>query len=150
MEEEIRALITRWSRALEAKNVDLMMADYAEEAVLFDAVPPYKAVGREAIAKTWKACLPHFPASFRSEHRDLTVEVSGDLALVFGLHHFVAENHPCGQSWMRVSVGMRRLQGKWKVVHEHVSLPFNPMDERAWKIPDPDQLEAPNYKVSER
>lgn len=145
-EEEVRAVIARWSKALEARDVDAMMADYAEDAVLFDAIPPYKVEGRAGIAQAWRQCLPCFPEGFRSEHRDLKVQVDGDLAFVFGVHHFVVEkDHPCGQSWMRVSVGLRRVKGQWKVVHEHVSMPFNPLDDKVWKITDPAELTAPDY-----
>lgn len=146
-EEEIRLQIAAWSRALEAKDVEAMMADYAEDAVLYDAIPAYKVVGREAIAQAWRQCLPHFPETFRSEHRDLEIRVSGDLATVFGLHHFAVDppGHPCAQTWMRITVVFERRAGHWKVVHEHISIPFNPLDDRAWKITDPDRLEAPDY-----
>lgn len=146
-EEEIRALIGAWSRALEAKDVDTMMSHYLEDAVLFDAIPPYKVVGRDKIAHAWRSCLPFFPDSFRSEHRDLTVQVEGTVAFVFGIHHFAVDdpNHPCGQTWMRVSLGLRKVGGGWKVAHEHISIPFNPMDNQAWMIADPDKVEAPDY-----
>lgn len=44
-EAEIRRLISQWSRALEAKDLDGLTADYAPDAVLYDAIPPYKAEG---------------------------------------------------------------------------------------------------------
>jgi hypothetical protein len=54
-------------------------------------------------------------------------------------------DHPCGQTWMRVTVGYRRIDGKWKVTHEHVSVPFNPMNNQAWQIKNPDLLDMPDY-----
>ena len=53
--------------------------------------------------------------------------------------------HSCGQTWMRATVGYRRIDGKWKVVHEHVSVPFNPMDNQAWFMRDPNTVDAPDY-----
>ena len=32
-----------------------------------------------------------------------------------------------GQSWIRVTVCYRKVEGRWVVVHEHVSIPFNCM-----------------------
>lgn len=146
-EAEIRRLIKAWSDALEAKDIDRLLADYAADAVLFDAIPPYKTVGVENIRRAWEQCLPHFPESFRSEHRDLVVHVAGDVAFAHGLHHFVPTpaDHPAGQTWIRVSIGYRRLTGRWKVVHEHVSIPFNPLDNQAWHIKNPDELTMPDY-----
>lgn len=146
-EEQILELVSQWSAALSARDLDGMMKHYAEDAVLFDACPPYKTVGRNGIKSVWESCLPFFPQEFRSEHRDLVVEVDGGCAFVYGVHHFVAEpaDHPCAQSWMRVSVGYRKHQGEWKVVHEHVSMPFNPMTGQMWPIKNPDELSMPDY-----
>lgn len=128
-EIEIRALIARWSRAVEAKDPDAIIEGYAPDAVLFDAVPPFATKGTKNIRDAWKRCLPHFPDEFRSEHKDLDINVGGDLAVITGFHHFIPTpaNHPCGSTWMRVTVAMRREEGTWRVFHEHVSTPFDPM-----------------------
>lgn len=146
-EAAIRRLISAWSMALEAKDADALVADYAADAVLFDAIPPYKTVGPENIRQLWINCLPHFPAKFKSEHRDIVIHVTGDTAIMHGLHHFIPTpaDHPCGQTWMRVTAGFRRIDGKWKVAHEHVSVPFNPMNSQAWFIRDPNTVDMPNY-----
>jgi ketosteroid isomerase-like protein len=144
-EAEIRRLIGRWSKALEAKDLDGLTVDYAPNAVLFDAIPPYKAEGVDAIRKIWKYCLPHMP-EIKSVHRDLIFHVAGDMAVFHGLHNFETDApHPCSQSWIRITVCYRRIDGLWKVVHEHASVPFNPMDNQAWEIADPDSLTMPDY-----
>ncbi len=146
-EAEIRRLISAWSRALEAKDVDRLLANYAEDVVLFDAIPPYQTVGIENLRKVWLGCLPYFPDTFRSEHRDIVVNVRGDTAFVRCLHHLIPTpaDHPSGSTWMRVTTGLSRMNGAWKVVHEHVSIPFNPMTNEAWLIQDPDTLSVPDY-----
>lgn len=145
-EADIRRLIANWSRALEAKDVDGLTADYAPDAVLYDAIPAYKVVGADNIRNVWQQCLPCFPEKFQSEHRDLEVHVDGDVAFAFGLHHFVTPaDHPCSKSWMRVTIGYRRIDGAWKVAHEHVSMPFNPLNNQVWNITDPDVLDMPDY-----
>jgi uncharacterized protein (TIGR02246 family) len=149
-EADIRRLIAAWSRALEAKDIGGLTADYAPDAVLFDAIPPYKTVGVNNIRKVWHSCLPYFPDEFKSEHRDITVHVDGDVAFVHCLHHFVPTpaDHPSGMTWMRVTACYRRIQGQWKVVHEHVSIPFNPMNNQVWLITNPDVVDMPSYDVA--
>lgn len=146
-EQAILALMANWRAALECKDISAMLQDYQPDAVLFDACPPYKVEGVEAIRKTWEACLPYFPEEFKSVHQDVVIQVGGDTAFVYGLHHFEPNpaDHPCGQSWMRISIGLVRVAGKWKVAHEHCSLPFNPMNNQVCFVTDPEKLEMPDY-----
>ncbi len=132
-EAEIRELIARWSRAVEAKDSAAIVASYTPDTVLYDTIPPYRTVGADAIRAIWESVFPHFPDTFRSEHRDLAVDVDGDLAFVHGLHHFkpTPADHPCGSTWMRVTACFRRIGGQWRVAHEHVSIPFDPMTGQA-------------------
>jgi uncharacterized protein (TIGR02246 family) len=132
-EAEIRALIAEWSRAVEAKNASAAVAAYTAETLLYDAIPPYRTVGADAIRRLWEEMFPHFPERFRSEHRDLVVAVGGDVAFVHGMHQFVPEpaDHPCGATWLRVTACFRRIDGRWRVAHEHVSVPFDPMTGQA-------------------
>ena len=34
---------------------------------------------------------------------------------------------------------------EWKVSHEHISMPFNPMNNQVWQIADPEELSQPDY-----
>ena len=149
-EADIRRLMAAWSAAVSAKDLDAIVADYLPDTVLFDAIPPYKTIGKDAIRQAWANCLPYFPETFTSEHRDVTICVAGDTAFVHCLHHFIPTpaDDPLGHTWMRVTIGYRRVAGQWKVLHEHVSVPFNPMNSQAWFIKQPDQLDTPDYGQS--
>ena len=150
-EAEIRAVISAWSKAVETRDLDALEAAYAPEAVLFDAMPPYKTQGAANIRKVWEMCFPYFPEKFTSEHRDMVINVDGDLAFVHCVHHFIPTpaDHPCGATWMRVTACYRRIDGVWKAVHEHVSIPFNPMTNEAFFIADPDVIETPDYSSAQ-
>jgi ketosteroid isomerase-like protein len=89
-------MMTAWSKALEAKDLDGLMADYAPDAVLYDAIPPYKTVGADNIRHVWAHCLPYFPDTFTSEHRDVVIHVNGSTAVMHCLHHVIPTpaDHP--------------------------------------------------------
>ena len=146
-EVEIRELIKQWSAALQAKDADAMVARYDETVVQFDAVPPYKIAGPAAIRSAWEKCLPHMPETFESAHRDLTFHVGPEVAVVYGLHQLTVPEQPRhpANGYLRVSVVFRKIESQWRVVHEHLSLPFNPLDNQAWQIKDPADLSQPDY-----
>ncbi len=84
----------------------------------------------------WTQCLPYFPQEFKSERKHLTLHVSGDVAFMHCMHHLVTDDdHPGCQTWLRVTVGYRKIDGQWLAIHEHVSLPYNPMTGQVEYIP---------------
>ena len=140
-EAQIRELIAKWRRALEAKDLDGLTADYAPDALLFDVKPPHRLQGPAAIRQVWEQCFPHFPAKFKSEHHDLKFVVGEDVAFVYGLHHIKPidpPNHPAGQSWIRVTACYKKVNGRWLVAHEHVSMPFDCTTGQIAPVTDPD------------
>ena len=130
---QIRQLMADQQRAICAKDVDRIMALYANEFVAFDVKPPYRTKGKVAWRQTWEACLPCFPDSFQIETRDLTVAVSGDLAFAYWLFRFAGKekDHPAMRTWMRITAAYRRNRGKWRIAHEHLSVPFDPETSKA-------------------
>lgn len=149
--EEIQVLLAKWREAVENKDIDSLLTLYADDVLSFDVCPPYKTQGKEGIGQAWKGCLPHFPDTFQSEHRDIMIYSDGEIAFVSGVHHFVPEpaDHPCGLTWSRMTLGLKRTNGGWRIVHEHASIPFNPMTNQAWFIKDPDVLDHPDYGANE-
>ena len=132
-EAQLRQLIADQMSAICAKDVDRIMAHYAADVIFFDCKPPFQTKGADAFRRIWEECLPYFPASFGIETRDLSVIVSGDLALAHWLFRFTGmeKDHPAMQTWMRLTGGYQRKQGRWQIVHEHVSVPFNPETSQA-------------------
>jgi ketosteroid isomerase-like protein len=146
-QQDIRTLLSAWAHAIESKDFDGIVAHYTADTVLFDAIPPYQTIGAAAILQAWANCLPYMPAQFTVELRDVVVQVSGDAAWAHFLLHFnpTPADDPCGQTWTRVTTAYLRSNGAWKTLHEHNSLPFNPMTNQVWFIKDPAVAEVPDY-----
>jgi ketosteroid isomerase-like protein len=137
-EAQIRQLISNQQRAICTKDVDQIISRYATEVVIFDVKPPFQTRGKEAVHQLWKDCLPYFPDSFGMETRDLTVTVNDDLAVAHWLFCFTGEqDHPAMHMWMRVTAVCQKNQGNWQILHEHLSVPFNPETSQAVFTPNP-------------
>jgi uncharacterized protein (TIGR02246 family) len=132
-EAEVRKLIGDWQNALCNRDPDGMMRHYAPDVLFFDAVPPYQHRGAAAYRQTWERMLSLLPPRIGSELHDEQITVSGDLAVMHGLHRLInddtKEAATCG--WVRVSVCYQRTNGHWRVIHEHVSVPFDPATSQA-------------------
>ncbi|MFZ0284673.1 MAG: nuclear transport factor 2 family protein, partial [Terriglobales bacterium] len=80
-EAQIRQLIADETGAICGKNVDGIMAHYADDVVVFNVKPPLQIRGASAFRRIWVASLAHFPAAFWIETRDVRVMVGSDLAV---------------------------------------------------------------------
>lgn len=125
-EQQIRALIERWAAAVHAGDLDGVLADHTADIVMYDVPPPYEGVrGLDAYRETWP---PFFTwqaqgASFTIESLD--VVAGDDVAYVHallrcGTPEDLAER-PAVR--LRLTVGLRKEQGRWSVAHEHHSFP---------------------------
>lgn len=47
----IRRMMHDWSRALESRDVDGLVRDYASDALVYDAIPPHMTVGVDALRR---------------------------------------------------------------------------------------------------
>ncbi|MCC5876067.1 MAG: SgcJ/EcaC family oxidoreductase [Candidatus Sumerlaeia bacterium] len=141
-QKEVKALMDAWCKAVEEKDPQKLVAHYTDDVLLFDAIPPYKLEGPEAIRKSWETCLPYMPNKMKGRHAELKYTIDGDLAVVHGLAYLepIGEESPCGMSWLRVTICFRRINGEWRSFHEHISLPFDPMESKVVNIKSPGDL----------
>jgi ketosteroid isomerase-like protein len=59
--------------------------------------------------------------------RDLHISTGDDVAFCHSLNR-VSSTRTTGEhtdTWVRVTVGFRKIEGRWLVTHEHVSVPFD-------------------------
>jgi ketosteroid isomerase-like protein len=124
---EIRAAIDAWLAAVRAKDVERVMAHYAPDVISFyPAAPPTVFRGAMSVRKNWEEWFAVLTGPIGYEITDLHMEAGEDFAYFHSLNH-ITSTHRNGQPdefWVRVTVGLKRIGGKWLTVHEHVSLPI--------------------------
>ncbi len=132
-EAEIRALVEEWVQSLRDKDLRGLTAPQSSDVVVFDVKPPIRLQGKEAYTKMWEDCLPYMPGPIDYELRDLTVVAGDDVAFCHSINRMRVKTHSgdTRETWLRATVGFRKIDGEWRIVHEHVSVPFNPMTSQA-------------------
>ena len=129
-EKEIRALGDRVSAAIKAKNVDAIMANCVpdESLFIFNVNPPLELVGAKAYRKHWEDFLATIPGPIvKSEFSDLSIMTDGKLGLSHGIVHLVWNDRDGKKLDItyRLTTGYRKIEGKWLIVHVHVSVPVD-------------------------
>jgi len=138
-EAQIRNLLEDWRAAICARDLDRLIQHYAPDMFFFDAVPPYQHRGAAAYRRTWEVMFQQLPPRIGVEFHDVEISVGGDLAVMHCLTRIINEDtkEAATAGWVRVTVCHERQQGTWRVIHEHVSVPFDPATERAAFIHQP-------------
>jgi ketosteroid isomerase-like protein len=129
-EAEIRAVLDQHAAAHAARDAEAIVAAYADGAVRYALAPPLQQgpgtmVGDVQGVRAW---LATFDGPVRIEHRDLVVTADGSVAFASALTRMTAT--PAGAAepfsfWFRSTFGLRRVDGWWRIVHEHESTPFH-------------------------
>ena len=126
-EAEIRALLDRWAQTFGAHDIEGIMSSYApgDAVVAYDIAPPLQYKGKEAYRKDYLEFLAQYDGPIHVEYLDMRIVSGGDLAFVHALERFTGKlkNGQQSDMWLRYTGGLRKMDGKWLIVHDHVSVP---------------------------
>lgn len=121
----IRACIDASAQALRAKDIDAVMTHYAPDIVAFDLMP-LQCQGADAYRKNFEAWFASVQGPIDYEIRNLRITTRDDVAFCHYLGR-VRTTRATGEKvdyQVRVTTGLRKMNGRWVVSHEHVSVPF--------------------------
>ena len=128
-ETAIRALEDRFVAAFNAGDIDAMMQSYLSDdsLVVFDVVPRKQHLGADTYRKNWVDFFSHFKSTPKISITDLGITVEGNLGFSHSLQHVTGtdkQGHSIDRL-VRVTDGYRKIDGKWLIVHEHISMPVD-------------------------
>jgi ketosteroid isomerase-like protein len=131
----IQALEETYRKGFEAKDVNAVMAVYAhgDQLFVFDAIPPRQYPSWDAYKKDWEGLFAMFPGPIKDNISDLDVHVAGNVAYSHHIEdtHFTKSDGSDQELVVRVTDIYRKINGKWLIVHEHVSFPVDVASGRA-------------------
>jgi uncharacterized protein (TIGR02246 family) len=123
---QVRALIERWAEAVHGGDLDTVLADHAHDIVMFDVPPPDEGVrGIDAYRDTWPPFFEWQRQGASFEIEELNVVAGDYVAFAWALLR-------CGtpdelvrdpDNRLRLTIGLRKRDGRWTVAHEHHSFP---------------------------
>ncbi len=130
-ETAVRSLITEWAGAVRAGDLDGVLADHADDIVMFDVPPPEDGVrGLAAYRQTWPPFFEWQRSGAAFEIVELDVAAGNDVAFAWALLRCGTQEElrtdPTNR--LRLTLGLRREGDRWVVVHEHHSFPDRSAD----------------------
>lgn len=123
---QVHMVIEDWAQATRQNRKDEILKNHALDLVTFDVIPPMKYESAESYRQSWGDWQPETQGEGQFDLENLSVTVSTDLAFA---HCFVrcGATMPDGhtfQDLVRATFCLRRIDGSWKILHQHISKPI--------------------------
>lgn len=124
-EAEIRTLIERWATAVREEDRAAIRADHDRGILMFDVPPPFLSRGLDDYMATWETFLRSTEKPVTFAIHDVQVTCGQDVAFAMAIGQCVSicnggKREPLE---FRLTMGLRKINGRWRVMHEHHSLP---------------------------
>jgi ketosteroid isomerase-like protein len=123
----IEALYKSFDKGFNSKDVNAIMACYAPDVFVFDAIPPRQYPTWDAYKKDWEGLFATFPGPLTNNLSDLNITVVGPVAYSRSIDDttFTAKDGSKVRLVVRTTDVLRKANGKWLIVQEHVSFPVD-------------------------
>ncbi|MEP6903963.1 MAG: SgcJ/EcaC family oxidoreductase [Actinomycetota bacterium] len=126
-ENEIRAIIDERVKAVGDKDLNALMSHHAPDVLTFDVLDPLQNIGADAIKERAEKWLTAYQTAIGYEMRDLQITADAAVAFCHYLYRVSGTLKDGGEvkMWVRATICLSKNDGKWMIVHEHQSVPFN-------------------------
>ena len=124
-EKDIQGLIERWAKAVRDQDRAGIRADHDSEILMFDVPPPLLSRGLDAYMATWERFLSWSEKPVAFDFHDLNITAGKDVAFATAIGRCagIDANGKREELEFRLTTCLRKIDGRWRVTHEHHSLP---------------------------
>jgi len=125
---QIRQMMAAQEAAMRSRDAEYLVSRYTPDVVKFSLAPPLQSTGPDVQDVTaLRRWFAGFDGAIDYEIRNLTVTAGDDIAFCHSLNRLSATPHgaPGGfDLWFRSTVCFLKVDGTWRIGHEHISTPF--------------------------
>ena len=122
---DLRVLIERWAKAVREENMAGIRAGHDSDILMFDVPPPLFTRGLDKYMATWDRFLSWSEKPVAFDLNDVQITAGNDVAFATAIGRCSGRDRSGKREQLefRLTVGLRKIGGAWRVVHEHHSLP---------------------------
>lgn len=125
----IKGLEDHFVSAFNAKDASTIMSLYVpdQSLIVFDLDPPLQYTGADAYRKDWDGFFAEFPGPAHMDLSRLDITAGGNVAYGHSIQHVTMTDKKGKKQefTVRVTDGYKKVDGKWLISHEHVSMPVD-------------------------
>ncbi|MDB5973904.1 MAG: hypothetical protein JWR07_664 [Nevskia sp.] len=121
----IRHVVESWTAAVRRRDFEGILRNHASDIVMFDVPPPFQIRGIEAYRKSWDLFFSWSSDPVPFDITEMSITAGGDVAFVVATMR-CAEPGVNGEQKpldFRLTIGLRKIEGRWIITHEHHSVP---------------------------
>ena len=126
-EIQIEALLEAWADAVRRHDLPAILAHHEPDMVMFDLPPPLRCKGIAAYQETWDLLFRYHRPGAAFDIQELAVTAGQDVAFAAAIMRCGPDSssNPADKNGFlfRLTVGLRKLHGHWRITHEHHSIP---------------------------
>lgn len=127
-EHAIRDLIDERIAAVGRKDPAPLSRRVAGDVVMFDVLPPLMSRGSGAIAEKLRGWFDGYESRIGYSVHELDVRADERLGFASFAYHVSGTLRSGDQvdMWVRATLCVELIDGEWKIVHDHESVPWDP------------------------
>ena len=124
-ETTIREIFDKWAAAVRAEDFDGIRANHSPDMLMFDVPPPLLSRGLDAYMDTWTLFYKSQvrPVVFNFDDIEITAGKDVAFATATGRCVYISSRGAPTKLQFRLTMGLRKEDGRWRIVHEHHSVP---------------------------
>jgi ketosteroid isomerase-like protein len=125
--DKIRHLLEQWAYRTRQDARDTILEHHADDAVIYDVLPPMKYEGASAYRESWDEWQPETTGDNMFDLYDLHVVAGGGIAFAYGFIHCggtLADGNTF-EDRVRATFCLENREGRWLITHQHISKPVS-------------------------
>jgi ketosteroid isomerase-like protein len=123
-ETQVRNLVENWAKAVRNADIDAILAHHADNIVMYDVPKPFQSVGIDEYRKTWDLFFKYTrPGVF--DFQELHIVADENVTFCFATMKCAdkSNSEDFVELDFRLTIGLKKIDGEWTIIHEHHSVP---------------------------
>ena len=111
--------------AVRSEDRAAIRKDHDADMLMFDVPPPFLSRGLDAYMTTWELFFSCVKKPVAFDFRDIEITAGEDVAFAAAIGNCVNIDRKGNHEPLefRLTMGLRKIDGRWRIMHEHHSLP---------------------------